>query len=144
MRPRIVAIAAAVVAVIGCGQPVPVQFKDRPGDAEVVDEAFAILGIEYETTNRTRGTIHIALVDDYSEEAATGIRVLDARCYKAIVAERLPQTLAHELGHALGLGHCDEACEPANLMYSPSFGVGLTDDQLDDLDRGRRRITGCR
>jgi len=58
--------AAAVVAavfVVGCGQPVPVQIKDLPGDAELIDEAFAILGVEYEFSDRERGTIYIGLFD---------------------------------------------------------------------------------
>jgi len=161
MSPRVEAgpyiTAAFVVLASGCGQPVPVQIRDSPGDAALVDDAFSLLGLEYEFSDRVRGTIYIALYDELDPESR-GQTLRRARCYKAIVAERHPWVIAHEISHALGLDHCRATCEPGNLMYweysdypkkeewedALELGAELNAGQLDELERGRRQLVSCR
>ena len=48
--------------------------------------------------------------------------------------------VAHELGHALGLEHVDDA---DNLMYAHSSTFELRDDQLEKVDRVAGRLSSC-
>ncbi|MEM6990112.1 MAG: reprolysin-like metallopeptidase [Myxococcota bacterium] len=153
-RTPVLILAAALTG--GCGEPVPVALTSlgagMDDDEELVDEAFAILGLPWEPTKRTRGTVHLTLVGEAGlpledKQGKTVLRTF--RCIKSVVATRHARAIAHELGHALGLDHsCEEPCpdELADNLMAGVFSLGsdLNDEQYDELERGRRRLTSCR
>ena len=137
----------------GCGEPLPIQIgslRHDPGDEALVDEAVAMLGLEWEHSTKLRGTIVLALVDPAGNETNAGLALIqNKRCYKAAISLREPRFVAHEIGHLLGLDHvCEAPCPDElsdNLMNGEmALGNELTEDQFDDLDKGRRILTHCR
>jgi len=155
---------APLVALLGLltacrgGRTVPIRVLGLPekqdSDERLIAEAFAILDLDYEHSVRSRGTIHISLIDLNFEVDAPGTSVgqtlLERRCSKALVAQRDPIYVAHEVGHVLGLGHVCESsdCGPeddGNLMHGGNAaGTELTEGQFDDLDKGSRKLNRCR
>ena len=146
-------IAAAVVGCLGCGQPVPIDVvslgdRSHADDIALVDDAVALLGVEWELTEPRYGSIHLVLVEGEESPGAEGVATRGV-CRKFAASIRAVLPLAHELGHCLGLEHiCEgEACTgdlATNLMTPGADGSDLTDEQLDDIDKGRRRLTACR
>ena len=154
---------------LGCGQPVPVNVlaidrNDGPGgapsaeDLELFEEAQAILGVEFEWSTREYGTIVVSLVSEPAPTGLGGTGVGPRFCRPSVVSLRDARTIAHEVGHILGLPHiCDDgddtdppACTDehvGNLMHGlrgPREWVDLNDDQQEEIEKGRRRITACR
>jgi len=122
-----IAILIACAIVLGCGEPLPIHIaalRDDPGDEALVDEAVALLGMDWEPSEKARGTVRLALVDEVADQDNLGVSHLRApRCYKASVAVRRVDTVAHEIGHLLGLDHvCENPCPEAlreNLGHDP-------------------------
>jgi hypothetical protein len=141
---------------VGCGEPLPISLSslrtDDEGDKVLVDEAVAILGLTWEPTRRSYGTISLTLVDDQGPDASDGVSTIrKARCRKAAIAVRDPVYVAHELYHVItGDRHvCEDAeCDGQwedNLMRGTNpLGVELTEGQYDALYQGRNRLTRCR
>ena len=151
-------VAAMIFALpLACAEPVPIALsalRHDEGDTALVDEAVAILGVEWEPSTRSRGTVHLTLIDgdpsDTTQFDSAGVTVIgQRRCWKAVIALRHPTIVAHELGHALGLDHVCEAPCPSelaeNLMNGEtSLGTELSDEQTETIDRERGRLTRCR
>lgn len=153
---RVSKLATGLVVALGfgaCGEPVPIclsSLPTEPGDKHLVRAAAAILNVEVEFTERVRGTIHLTLAE-LDAGRGGGVTSVNTRCVKAVTANREVRTVAHEFGHALGLQHtCEAPCpesEFENLMngeWGVGAGVELSEEQLDNIDRGRRRLTRCR
>ena len=149
-------MALAVLLFGGCAEPVPIDLSTVPLDSDdtdyegLVDEAFGLLGLPFELTSRTRGTIHLAVVHIDGEPHGGVTTLVGPRCWKSVTANASAVAIAHEVAHALGLDHvCEgEDCTAEhqdNLMNGTlAGGTELTDAQLEDLERGRRRLTRCR
>lgn len=149
-------IALAVLLLGGCAEPVPVDLSTVPLDSDdtdyegLVDDAFDILGLPFEFTSRTRGTIHLAVVHIEGEPHGGVTTLVGPRCWKSVTANASAVAIAHEVGHALGLDHVCEGSDCTtehsdNLMNGTlAGGTELTDAQLEDLEQGRRRLSRCR
>jgi len=160
---RLLALAGLAL-VVGCGEPLPVQIHTgyaSPGaeeDEALVDEAMELLGVPWKLVDYERGAVHIALTD--GEDA---FFYATTRCTMHVTAIRSARSIAHEVGHALWLPHtCRSPDDPLeddeelrecgvddldflmNGWAGEGAGVELTEDERDQLDRGRRKIAGCR
>ena len=133
-------------------KPLPLRvttLRDDPNDETVVDEAVAILGHTWEPTHSAVVVTEVVLTEPDGEIGGLTFTAVNP-CIKGVLAIRNPVSLAHELGHAYGLDHvCEgEDCTAEhqdNLMNGTlAGGTELTDAQLEDLERGRRRLTRCR
>lgn len=156
MRPLACRVFILVVThLVACNEPVPVHLSaigDDADDEELVVEAFDTLGLPFEFTNRVRGTIHLTLIDPPVDQThGGGVTAVRSRCHNAVVAQRRVRTIAHELGHALGLDHtCEAPCPDEHMDFlmngewGEGAGISLSDEEFDELDRGRRRLTRCR
>jgi len=131
------------------------SLKATPDDERIVDAAFEILELPWESVSGGRGSIALHLEEPDPDADVGGLAIMySARCWKTIVAFRQPEHVAHEIFHALtssGDHVCtypscsDELVE--NLMVTgpiPTLGSELTSSQRDDLEDGYRRFTRCR
>jgi len=153
---RSLAITLLATLCFGCAEPVPIDLSTVPLDSDetdyerLVDDAFGILGLPFEFTSRTRGTIHLAVVHIEGEPHGGVTTLVGPRCWKSVTANASAVAIAHEVAHALGLDHvCDgdecTADHADNLMNGTlAGGIELTDAQLEDLEDGRLRLTRCR
>ncbi len=131
-------ILGATLCCAACGEPVLVALsalRDDEGDRMLVDEAFAILGLDWERTTENFGSIHLTLLDgdlDNDIPGHEGTTVIKGpRCYRSAVSVRDARLIAHEVGHLLDLDHvCDAPCPEEhgdNLMRGDSeLGLELT------------------
>lgn len=122
-----------------CTSPVQVQiYTEHPNPDAVLAEASALLGVPLEPG---RGPIVVEIV-----EAAKGEyvgRLLARRhCLRIIRSSPDHIVLAHELGHAFGLGHHDD---PANLMHARTGDdtTELEDWQRDIIEAAAARLGRC-
>lgn len=97
--------------------------------AEVEDGAAEILGLELSREAYVpdhTGVVVIIRAKHPTEHG--GATLVKERCVPVIWAHDRAITLAHELGHALGLEHVDD---PGNLMHPDAAGLDLDEDQID-------------
>ena len=156
-------IVVALAALSGCGGPLPINlhtgFTAMDSDEDLVDEAIGgILGLPWEESEFGRGALHLTLHDGID-----GASYSWGRCHAHISSGRSARNIAHEAAHALGLDHfCARAGNPLpgdeglpdctdddlrflmNGLHGEGAGTELKDDELDELEKGRRRIAGCR
>ena len=154
--------ALIVLAAIACGEPVPVRIVvldvEHEDDKQLVADAFDILGLGFEFS-KERGSIRIGLFGEPRVDEGGSAILVEPRCRKAVVSARWADSVAHEVAHALGLRHicgpfsaedegvaveCTEE-HAGNLMHGELItGTDLNDEQIDELEKGRRRLTACR
>lgn len=153
-------IFVAVLLVVGCSEEPEDMLEPEPMDMdavvpidadskftpELLDDAFGILGLEY-TTDAPRGVVTISFLDEplVGEDGGklAGWTDYDL-CTPHVEALGHHGTLAHELGHALGLPH---VADPHNVMFETIWTEDLgpmTDEQTDQMQRSARYLaTGC-
>lgn len=144
------AIAAWCVALwlCGCARPLPLSVHDdRAAPAPLVasglpasvDDACAAWGLECEAD---RGApVVVLLLPEGSGLEISGRTLLTGGCARAAVAVDDPGTMAHELGHLLGLPDVDS---PGNVMHwRRGPGLELEADQLDEAERQASALVGC-
>jgi hypothetical protein len=128
---------------ISCADTVPVYLIAKTPPHEVLEEAGDLLGYPIELVDFRRGAIMLEIVEVRSQPV--GMYYGGRPCRAVTRSNENPLVVAHEIGHALGLQHIDVEEYPDNLM-SPrhlSDNTELVDWQLDELDKGVRRLGRC-
>lgn len=147
---------AAIVTLAGCGEEwIPVYVMDARYPAEgyepddetldVLAEAGEVLGFELVPVDYQRGAVIVEFLDVEGPDYVSGRALIPPPCWRSLRTARNAHGLAHEVGHAMGLKHHDDA---TNLMRygwhdEPLAADPLTDEQRDELAKGVRRIHRC-
>lgn len=117
-------LGLVAMAVCACAT-IPIH---TDADTELVGTAAARLGLEPEYLAEAQGAIEVEIVP--KRHYHHGEAVDRKGCRRKVVSTADTAVLAHELGHALGLGHVDS---PDNVM-TPHAG-----DDADRLTAAQRR-----
>lgn len=133
--------------IAGCAAPLPVRVLDahtgKVPMAELpseVEDACGLLGIACEPSSDGYGSLNLTLID-VGGATLRGQGIDEPLCKPYAWSSPETITVAHELGHALGLHHVGDR---ENLMFpAEPHGTELTDHQRRVLERHADRIVGC-
>src|SRR5688572_23945546 len=101
-------------------------------------EASDLLGLPIVVTDTPYGSIDIDIHNTDGHTLGRARRVNG--CERVVWSDDRPGAIAHELGHALGLGHHPDK---GNLMYEYIGGSDLTEDQIDQMIRSSAALRAC-
>lgn len=137
-------LIAAFLLVAGCGVPsIPVHVSTSMEQDEVallLADVEVILGMPINVRTRTYGSIVLDIHRTHPDEVYGGKSLVRVLCHRGVWAEPNPEIIAHELAHALGLGHVEDE---NNLMHVVATGVELTEHQIRELWAGARWLNAC-
>lgn len=106
----------------------------------LVDQVGETLGAQLTLTESDNAIFYVDLVK--GREHVLGRMLFGDGCRCVVSATPMPNILAHELGHCLGLDHVDD---PKNLMYFENeWGVALNDRQLSHIEGQIERYENCK
>jgi hypothetical protein len=128
----IVLLAACEEEPYGRSDVIPVHAVPflEPHSAEVLAEAEDILGMEFEFEPIGAGGAVVLFRATSEDGRHSGGETYVHSCAPVAWALDIDRSVAHEVGHALGLDHVDD---PDNLMWPRLAGSDLTEDQIDTM-----------
>lgn len=148
-RAVVVVLLLALAWLLGaCSEPLPLFVHDarvvktRDDLPPVVIEACDLLQIECVAVDEHRGAIRVDLVQLDPAARVRG-RAGGSVCMPVVWADAEDAaTIAHEIGHVLGLEHVNHE---RNLMFPHARPDAweLSTAQMDDLRRGGWRLLAC-
>ena len=152
--PLLAALAAAP-PVVGAltGPVVHVRVVDQRSDprADVIGPACKALGVRCDvepmalTDAPELGTVSLLLTDfgplAYGGGLVVGLTEGGGSCLPIVWSHADPVIVAHELGHALGLGHREDRLRA--LMHPAPIATDMTRGEKRDVRRGARELSAC-
>ena len=133
------------LALTGCsGDVIPVHVYGLDDEAreDLLAGVEEEIGFAVEDVGGDYGAIKIKIVPETEDLEFWGHTIDVNGCRRRIWAIERPRSVAHEIGHVLGLEHVDDA-DTYNLMQRYAFSSELSPKQRDKVRRNIRLLDAC-